>query len=179
MNVIKTNIDGVIILEPRIFEDDRGYFFDSYNQELLKNSGVTHNFIQDNQSFSHFGVIRGLHCQTGDHAQTKLVRAIQGKVLDVVVDIRKGSKTFGHHAAVELSGDNQKQLLVPRGFLHGFSVLSKTAIIAYKCDNYYNKDAEFGVLFNDETLGIDWKIDEKDMSISQKDLELGAFSQCC
>ena len=179
MNIIKTDIDDVVILEPRIFEDDRGYFFESYNQESLKNLGVTHNFVQDNQSLSHFGVIRGLHCQTGGHAQTKLVRAVQGTVLDVVVDIREGSTTFGHHVAVELSGDNQRQLLVPRGFLHGFSVLSKTAIFAYKCDNYYNKDAEFGVRFDDEALGIDWRIDEKDMSVSQKDLDLGAFSQCC
>ena len=179
MNIIKTNIDDVIILEPRIFEDARGHFFESYNQGLLKNMGVKHDFIQDNQSLSHFGVIRGLHCQTGDQAQTKLVRAIQGTVLDVVVDIRKRSKTFGHHVAVELSGDNQKQLLVPRGFLHGFSVLSKTAIVAYKCDNYYNKDAEFGVRFDDETLGINWKIDKKHASLSQKDLGLGAFSQCC
>ena len=135
MQIIKTEIDDVFIIEPKVFEDDRGYFFESYNQMQLEKAGVSVNFIQDNQSLSKHGVIRGLHCQTGEHAQTKLVRAIQGNILDVVVDIRKNSKTFGQHINIELSDKNKRQLFVPRGFLHGFSVLSSTALISYKCDN--------------------------------------------
>ena len=175
MHIIKTEIDDVFIIEPKVFEDDRGYFFESYNHMQLKESGISVNFVQDNQSFSKYGVIRGLHCQTGEHAQTKLVRAIQGNILDVVVDIRKNSKTFGQHITIELSDKNQRQLFVPRGFLHGFSVLSSTALISYKCDNYYNKDAESGVRFDDIELSIDWKIEKDNMSVSEKDLQLGRF----
>ena len=175
MHIIKTEIDDVFIIEPKVFEDDRGYFFESYNQMQLEKAGVAVNILQDNQSLSKHGVIRELHCQTGEHAQTKLVRAIQGNILDVVVDIRKNSKTFGKHVAIELSDKNQRQLFVPRGFLHGFSVLSHTALISYKCDNYYNKDSESGVRFDDLELSIDWKIEKDNMSISEKDLQLGRF----
>ena len=132
MNFIKTEIEGVVIVEPRVFEDDRGYFFESYNEAEFVANGITNKFVQDNQSKSSYGVIRGLHCQLGEHAQAKLVRVLEGKVLDVAVDIRKGSPTFGKHVAVELSAENKRQLFIPRGFLHGFSVLSETAVFAYK-----------------------------------------------
>lgn len=169
MNFIKTEIDGVVIVEPKIFEDARGYFFESYNEaEFIKN-GITNRFIQDNQSKSCYGVIRGLHCQLGEHAQAKLVRVLKGKVLDVAVDVRKGSKTFGKHVAVELSAENQRQLFIPRGFLHGFSVLSDEAIFAYKCDNAYCKESEFGIAYNDPEIGIDWKIPADKVITSEKD----------
>ena len=169
MNFIKTAIDGVVIVEPKVFQDSRGYFFESYNEaEFIKN-GITNRFVQDNQSKSSYGVIRGLHCQLGEHAQAKLVRVLQGKVLDVAVDIRKNSPTFGKHVAVELSDENQRQLFIPPGFLHGFSVLSETAVFAYKCDNLYCKDAEFGIRYDDEEIGIDWKIPAKEVITSEKD----------
>ncbi len=169
MNFIKTEIDGVIIVEPRVFSDDRGYFFESYNEaEFIKN-GITNKFVQDNQSKSSYGVIRGLHCQLGEHAQAKLVRVLQGTVLDVAVDIRPGSPTFGRHVAVELSAENNRQLFIPRGFLHGFSVLSETAIFAYKCDNLYNKESEFGVRFDDKKIGVDWRIPLDKVIVSEKD----------
>lgn len=169
MNFIKTDIEGVIIVEPRIFKDERGYFFESYNQaEFIKN-GIKNKFVQDNQSKSSYGVIRGLHCQLGKHAQAKLVRVLQGKVLDVAVDIRPGSPTFGKHVAVELSADNQRQLFIPRGFLHGFSVLSDTAIFAYKCDNLYCKESEFGIRYDDPEIGIDWKVPADKVITSEKD----------
>ena len=169
MNFIKTNIDGVIIVEPRVFEDARGYFFESYNEDEFVKNGITNKFVQDNQSKSSFGVIRGLHCQLGEHAQAKLVRVLEGKVLDVAVDIRKGSKTFGKHVAVELSAENKRQLFIPRGFLHGFSVLSDTAVFAYKCDNLYCKDSEFGIRYDDSEIGIDWKIPLDKVITSEKD----------
>ena len=137
MKFIKTEIDDVIIVEPHVFKDDGGYFFESYNEAEFVKNGITSKFVQDNQSMSSYGVVRGLHCQTGDHAQAKLVRVLQGCVLDVAVDVRAGSQTFGRYVAVELSDENKRQLFIPRGFLHGFSVLSETAVFAYKCDNFY------------------------------------------
>ena len=169
MNFIKTEIDGVVIVEPRVFEDERGYFFESYNQEEFFKNGITNNFVQDNQSKSSYGVVRGLHCQLGEHAQAKLVRVLEGRVLDVAVDVRKGSKTFGKHVAVELSAENKRQLFIPRGFLHGFSVLSETAIFAYKCDNLYCKASEFGIAYNDEDIGVDWKVPQDKIITSEKD----------
>lgn len=169
MNFIKTEIDGVIIVEPRIFEDERGYFFESYNEaEFIKN-GIPNKFVQDNQSKSSYGVVRGLHCQLGEFAQAKLVRVLHGRVLDVAVDIRKNSPTFGKYVAVELSDENKRQLFIPRGFLHGFSVLSDTAVFAYKCDNLYAPHAEFGIRFDDPDIGIDWKIPSDKIKTSAKD----------
>ncbi|WP_086235853.1 dTDP-4-dehydrorhamnose 3,5-epimerase [Campylobacter devanensis] len=169
MKFIKTDIDGVFIIEPTVFEDDRGYFFESYNEaEFIKN-GITNRFVQDNQSKSSYGVIRGLHCQLGEYSQAKLVRVLQGKVLDVAVDIRKGSPTFGKHVAVELSAENKRQLFIPRHFLHGFSVLSEDAIVAYKCDNLYCKEAEFGIRYDDPEIGIDWKVSIDKIITSEKD----------
>ena len=169
MNFIKTEIDGVVIIEPRIFEDERGYFFESYNEaEFLKN-GIDAKFVQDNQSKSSYGVVRGLHCQTGEHAQAKLVRVLEGKVLDVAVDVRPNSKTFGKHVAVELSAENKRQLFIPRGFLHGFSVLSETAVFAYKVDNLYCKESEFGIRYDDPEIGIDWKVPADKIITSDKD----------
>ena len=169
MNFIKTAIDGVFIIEPKIFKDDRGYFFESYNEaEFIKN-GITNRFVQDNQSKSSYGVIRGLHCQLGKHSQAKLVRVLQGKVLDVAVDVRLGSPTFGKHVAVELSDENQRQLFIPQRFLHGFSVLSETAIFSYKCDNLYCKESEFGIRYDDPEIGIDWKVPANKIITSEKD----------
>lgn len=169
MNFIKTEIDGVVIVEPRVFEDARGYFFESYNEAEFVANGITNKFVQDNQSKSSYGVVRGLHCQLGEHAQAKLVRVLQGKVLDVAVDIRPESPTFGKHVAVELSDENKRQLFIPRGFLHGFSVLSEEAVFAYKCDNLYCKDAEFGIRFDDPEIGIDWKVPADKVITSDKD----------
>lgn len=169
MNFIKTEIDGVYIIEPRVFEDARGYFFESYNEAEFVKNGIPNRFVQDNQSKSSYGVIRGLHCQLGEHSQAKLVRVLKGKVLDVAVDIRKGSPTFGKHVAVELSAENQRQLFIPRDFLHGFSVLSEEAIFAYKCDNLYCKEAEFGIRYDDPEIGIDWKIPTDKVITSEKD----------
>jgi len=169
MNFIKTSIDGVIIIEPKVFADDRGYFFESYNEaEFIKN-GIDARFVQDNQSKSSYGVIRGLHCQLGEHAQAKLVRVLEGAVLDVAVDIRKNSPTFGKYVAVELSAENKKQLFIPRGFMHGFSVLSENAVFAYKCDNLYCKESEFSIRYDDADIGIDWKIPTDKIITSEKD----------
>ena len=165
----KTHIEGLIIVSPKIWGDERGYFYESYNEKLFKANGITADFVQDNQAFSSFGVLRGLHYQTGEFAQAKLVRVIQGEVLDVAVDIRPGSKTYGEWFSIRLSGKNHKQLFVPRGFAHGYVVLSDTALFAYKCDNFYAKDHEAGIRFNDPTLKIDWQIDCKDMILSEKD----------
>lgn len=173
MIIKETKLRGCIIIEPTVFEDERGCFLESYNQTTFNQiTGNNMNFVQDNESFSTKGVIRGLHFQKGEYAQAKLVRVIKGKVLDVVVDIRKKSSTFGQHVSVELSGKNKKQLFVPRGFAHGFIVLSETAIFSYKCDNYYNKSSESGIIYNDKSLNIDWKLNEQDFIISKKDLEL-------
>ncbi|MBQ8294659.1 MAG: dTDP-4-dehydrorhamnose 3,5-epimerase [Alphaproteobacteria bacterium] len=169
MNFIKTEIDGVIIVEPRVFTDARGYFFESYNEaEFIKN-GIPNKFVQDNQSKSTYGVVRGLHCQLGEHAQAKLVRVLSGCVLDVAVDIRKNSPTFGKYVAVELSDENKRQLFIPRGFLHGFSVLSDTAVFAYKCDNLYAPGAEFGIRFDDPDIGVDWRVPADKIITSDKD----------
>lgn len=169
MKFIKTNIEGVVIVEPTVYEDERGYFFESYNRAEFEANGICNEFVQDNQSKSRYGVIRGLHCQLGEHAQAKLVRVLSGKVLDVAVDIRKGSATFGKYVAVELSAENKRQLFIPRGFLHGFSVLSDEAVFAYKCDNFYCKKAEFGIRYDDEEIGVDWKISTDKVVVSPKD----------
>ena len=169
MNFIKTEIEGVYIIEPHIFRDARGYFFESYNAAEFARNGIDTVFVQDNQSQSSYGVIRGLHCQLGEHSQAKLVRVLQGRVLDVAVDIRPGSPTFGKHVAVELSAENQRQLFIPRHFLHGFSVLSETAVFAYKVDNLYCKESEFGIRYDDPEIGIDWKIPAEAVMTSEKD----------
>ena len=169
MNFIKTEIEGVYIIEPHIFRDARGYFFESYNAAEFARNGIDTVFVQDNQSQSSYGVIRGLHCQLGEHSQATLVRVLQGRVLDVAVDIRPGSPTFGKHVAVELSAENQRQLFIPRHFLHGFSVLSETAVFAYKVDNLYCKESEFGIRYDDPEIGIDWKIPAEAVLTSEKD----------
>lgn len=175
MNFIRTEIPDVIIVEPCVFSDNRGYFFESYNQaEFIKN-GIPNIFIQDNQSKSSYGVVRGLHCQLGESAQAKLVRVLSGTVLDVAVDIRRDSATFGKYIAVELSDENKRQLFIPRGFLHGFSVLSDTAVFAYKCDNLYNPSSEFGVRFDDADIGVDWRIPLDKIIVSDKDKKLGGL----
>ncbi len=168
-NFISTAIEGVVIVEPRVFEDARGYFFESYNESDFAKGGITATFVQDNESRSSYGVIRGLHCQRGEHAQAKLVRVLEGKVLDVAVDARKGSPTFARHVAVELSAENRRQMFIPRGFLHGFAVLSETATFAYKCDNLYCKEAEFGIRYDDPEIGIDWRIPADKVITSEKD----------
>ena len=169
MNFIKTDIEGVVIIEPKIFQDNRGYFFESYNESVFVKNGITNRFVQDNQSKSTYGVVRGLHCQLGEHSQAKLVRVLQGRVLDIAVDGRKNSKTFGKYVSVELSNENQRQLFIPRNFLHGFAVLSETAIFAYKCDNFYCKDAEFSVRYDEPKIAIDWRIPKDKIIISEKD----------
>ena len=173
MTVKETKLKGCFILEPKVFEDSRGYFFESFNQKTFnKLIGQNIYFIQDNESFSTKGALRGLHYQTGEHAQAKLVRVIKGCVLDIAVDIRKDSPTFGDHVSLELSEDNKQQLFIPRGFAHGFIVLSDTAIFSYKCDNFYNKEAEGGIIYNDTSLKADWKLNAKEFIISEKDLQL-------
>lgn len=169
MPFIPTKIKDVVIFEPRIFTDDRGYFFETYNEKLFNDNGITAKFVQDNQSKSSYGVIRGLHFQKGEHAQAKLVRVLQGSVLDVAVDLRAGSETYGKYVAVELSDVNNLQLFIPRGFAHGFSVLSRTAVFAYKCDNLYCKESEGGIDCNDPDLGIDWQVPVEDRVLSEKD----------
>lgn len=170
MNVIKTAIDGVVIIEPRLFPDNRGYFFESWEKKEFDAKVRPINFIQDNESRSSYGVLRGLHFQKGEHAQSKLVRCVVGKVLDVAVDVRKGSPTFGQHVAVELSADNHRQFFIPRGFAHGFSVLSDVAVFQYKCDNYYCPESEGAIAWNDPALGIDWRIPADKVILSPKDL---------
>lgn len=169
MNFIETDIEGVFIVEPRVFPDARGHFFESWNRAAFEAAGLRYDFVQDNQSLSSRGTIRGLHFQKGKHAQAKLVRVIAGTVLDVAVDLRAGSPTFGRHVAAELSGENFRQLLIPRGFAHGFSVLSETAVFAYKCDNFYCREAEGGVRFDDPALGIDWRVPAAERLLSDKD----------
>lgn len=170
MNFIKTKLKGCFILEPRIFNDERGYFMESFNEKAFcEGVGENVHFVQDNQSFSTRGVLRGLHYQSGAHAQAKLVRVLQGEVLDVAVDIRPGSATYGQYEAVLLSGDNQNQFFVPRGFAHGFLVLSETATFFYKCDNFYNKESEGGIIYNDPAINIDWGFEAGKLIISEKD----------
>lgn len=173
MKVIKTKLEGCLIFEPDVFCDSRGYFFESFNQEKFnKLTNLDVKFVQDNESFSTKGVLRGLHYQIGEFAQAKLVRVISGRILDVVVDLRENSSTCGKYLATELSSENKRQMFIPRGFAHGFIVLSDTAIFSYKCDNYYNKPAERGILFNDKNLNINWQLPHKDLIISEKDLAL-------
>jgi len=176
MPFIETALAGAYIIEPRVFEDHRGYFFECYNKSTFdKETGADVNFVQDNESYSGYGTLRGLHYQAGEHAQAKLVRVIHGKVLDVAVDLRPESPTYGQHISVELSGENKKQLFVPRGFGHGFAVLSETAVFAYKCDNFYNKESEGGIMYNDPVLNINWGLEEKDVILSEKDAVLATF----
>lgn len=169
MNVIATSIEGVFIIEPHVFNDPRGYFFESYNQKEFEEKIGRIHFVQDNESFSSYGVLRGLHYQKPPYAQSKLVRVIQGTVLDVALDIRAGSPTYGHHIAVELSGENHRQFFIPRGFAHGFCVLSETALFQYKCDNFYAPHSEGAVAWNDPSLGIDWRIPAEKILLSEKD----------
>lgn len=170
MKVIETAIEGVVIIEPRVFGDSRGYFFESYSKREFDSMVRPVDFVQDNQSFSSRGVVRGLHFQRGEHSQSKLVRVISGTVLDVAVDIRRESPTFGKHVAVELSGENQRQLFIPRGFAHGFAVLSDTALFQYKCDNPYCPKSEGAIAFDDPALGIDWRIPAEAAILSEKDM---------
>ena len=169
MEVIKTEIEGVVIIEPRIFKDDRGYFYESFSQREFEEKVCRTTFVQDNQSKSSYGVLRGLHFQKPPYCQSKLVRCMKGAVLDVAVDIRKGSPTFGKYVAVELSEENHRQFFVPRGFAHGFAVLTPEAIFQYKCDNYYNKESEGAVAWNDPQLAIDWRIPADKVLLSEKD----------
>ncbi|GGB04240.1 dTDP-4-dehydrorhamnose 3,5-epimerase [Puia dinghuensis] len=173
-----TDIPGLLIFEPNVYRDERGYFFEAYNEQVFRKQGLDMRFVQDNQSFSYYGVIRGLHYQMDPHAQTKLIRVVEGRVIDVAVDIRKGSPTFGKHLAIEISAENKLQLLIPRGFAHGFSVLSETAQLQYKCDGLYNKESEGGIRYDDPQLDIDWGIPADKVIVSGKDLELPSFAQC-
>lgn len=171
MNVIKTDIDGLVVIEPRVFGDSRGYFFESFSERDFKREVADVDFVQDNESKSSYGVVRGLHFQRPPYAQAKLVRVVKGKVLDVAVDLRKGSPTFGHHVAVELSEDNHRQVFIPRGFAHGFSVLSDEVIFQYKCDNFYAPQSEGAVAWDDPDLDIDWRIPADKALLSDKDMK--------
>ncbi|MFN2437626.1 MAG: dTDP-4-dehydrorhamnose 3,5-epimerase [Chitinophagaceae bacterium] len=171
-------IPGLIIVEPAVFEDSRGYFFESYNQSLFEQNGIACQFVQDNESQSSYGVIRGLHFQINPFAQSKLIRVLAGKILDVAVDIRKGSSTFGQSFSIELSSENKKQLFIPQGFAHGFSVLSEKAFVLYKCDQFYNKQSEAGIRFDDPALRIDWRIPAGKAIISEKDQQLSLLADC-
>ena len=175
MPFIETHFPGLLIFEPRIFGDDRGYFFESFNQKIFEEKGINTNFVQDNQARSGYGVLRGLHYQSGEFAQAKLVRVLEGMVLDVVVDLRPDSPTYGQHYSIELSAENKRQLYVPRGFAHGYVVLSETAEFFYKCDNFYNKESEGGFIYNDPSLAIDWKIEQDKALLSDKDTQLPTF----
>ena len=177
MNIINTEFPGLMIIEPKVFGDARGYFFESYNEKVMADTGIKTVFRQDNQSFSTYGVIRGLHFQHNPYSQTKLIRVVEGKIFDVALDLRKESKTFGKWFGVELSAENKRQLYIPQGFAHGFSVLSEQAAILYKCDNFYNPHVEGGVLYNDPELGIDWKVDAAKATISDKDKKWPTFGQ--
>lgn len=169
MNIITTEIEGIVILEPEVLGDERGYFFESFSQREFEEKVCKTTFVQDNESSSRYGVLRGLHFQRPPHAQAKLVRVVKGKVLDIAVDIRKGSPTFGKHVSTELSDENKRQLFIPRGFAHGFAVLSDKVVFQYKCDDYYAPHTEGGILWNDPALGIDWKLPAEDLILSEKD----------
>ena len=177
LTVEKTSIPDLLILKPNIFEDSRGYFFESFNAKLFDDFAITSNFVQDNESFSKYGVIRGLHYQLSPYSQTKLVRVVYGKILDIALDIRRNSPTFGRYVALEISAENKAQFYIPKGFAHGFSVLSDSAIVCYKCDAYYSKEAERGIRFNDPGLKIDWGIPDGSMVVSEKYLKLPFFSE--
>lgn len=178
MEVKKTDIEGVVILEPRLFEDERGYFFEAFSEREFTEEVRECHFVQENEAYSTYGVVRGLHFQRPPHAQSKLVRVVKGRVLDVVVDIRKGSPTFGKHIAVELSAENHRQLFIPRGFAHGYSVLSEEALLEYKCDNYYAPASEGAILWNDPALAIDWQLPTESVILSDKDLKNPALAEC-
>lgn len=179
MEIVETPIKDLIVVRPDVFADSRGYFTELYNENRYRAYGIDNNFVQDNLSRSSYGVVRGLHLQKGESAQAKLVKVIVGKVWDVAVDLRQGSSTYGKWFGVELSDENHLQFLIPRGFAHGFSVLSPTAIFSYKCDNLYDKQAEGGIIYNDPTLTIDWKVPVGEMIVSDKDLLLPTFDQYC
>ena len=180
MAVIKTAIEGVYIIEPTVFGDERGYFFESYNEERFRSeTGIDVHFVQDNESRSKRGVLRGLHFQKKPYAQAKLVRVVQGKVLDVVVDIRKESPTFGKHIAVELSGNNHRQLFIPKGFAHGYVVMEDDTVFQYKCDEFYHPEAEGGIAWNDPDIGIDWGVAESDIILSEKDKRHPLLKEIC
>ncbi len=176
MHIEQTFIKDLVVITPRVFCDERGYFFESFNKKFFQNVSPEHEFVQDNESYSEYGTLRGLHFQTGAHAQSKLVRAIKGRILDVAVDLRLRSLTFGKYFSTELTEDNKKQLFVPRGFAHGFVVLSDYAIVQYKCDNYYNKEAESGIRFDDIELNIRWLLDKNDLIINERDLNFSSFA---
>jgi dTDP-4-dehydrorhamnose 3,5-epimerase len=173
-----TAFPGLFVFEPSVMKDDRGYFFESYNEETFQQQGISIRFVQDNQSFSRYGVIRGLHYQLEPFAQTKLLRVLHGRILDIALDIRVGSPTYGKYMSIELSADNKKQFLIPQGFAHGFSVLSETAEVSYKCDAFYNKASEGGIVYNDPALNIDWQVPADKALVSSKDLELPVLSAC-
>ena len=178
MQIENTKLEGCVVVTPKIVTDERGYFMESYRESWLDSlPSFPGNFVQDNQSFSHYGTIRGLHFQEGEHAQAKLVRVLSGKILDVVVDLRLGSSTYGKHLSIELSDENNHQLWIPRGFAHGFSVLSETAVVCYKCDAYYKKDAEGGIHPLDADLAIDWRIPKSAQLLSEKDMALPKFKR--
>lgn len=178
MKIEKAPFYGCYIIEPEIFYDERGYFFETFNlSKFQKLTGETINFVQDNQSYSKKGVLRGLHFQKGEFAQAKLIRVITGNILDVVVDLRSSSKTFGKSFSLELSEDNKKQLFIPKGMAHGFLVISKEAVVEYKCDNFYNKDSESGIIYNDKALNISWQLPESELLLSDKDLKLPTFEE--
>lgn len=176
MTIIETKLSGLLIVKPDVYGDSRGFFFEGYNNEKYKQAGIIDNFIQDNFSSSNYGVIRGLHYQTNPHSQAKLVQVIKGRVLDVAVDIREGSPTYGQYEAIELSEENRLQFYIPRGFAHGFSVLSDEAIFHYKCDNSYNKESERGIHYLDKSLNIDWKIPADKAIVSDKDIILPSLN---
>jgi dTDP-4-dehydrorhamnose 3,5-epimerase len=178
MPFIQTNIPDLLVFEPTVFEDSRGYFFESFNLKNFEAEGIEINFVQDNQSSSQYGVIRGLHYQLHPFAQVKLIRALVGSILDVAVDIRKNSPTYGKSFSIELSAENKKQLFIPAGFAHGFSVLSDHAEVLYKCDSFYNRESEGGILFNDPSINIDWKIPAGKEIVSEKDKGLPLFANC-
>lgn len=178
MPFAKTEFPGLLIFEPIVYEDSRGYFFESYNEIIFKQQQVDLRFVQDNQSSSSHGIIRGLHYQLNPNAQAKLVRALSGNILDVVVDIRKNSPTYGKVFSIELSAENKKQLFIPHGFAHGFSVLSEKAEVFYKCDEFYNKESEAGIRFNDPALHIEWKVPLDKVTVSEKDQQLPLFADC-
>lgn len=177
MNLIKTKLDGLVVLKPTVFKDNRGYFMESYNQKNINKLLGNVNFVQDNESESSRGVLRGLHFQKPPYTQAKLVRCLKGSVLDVVLDLRKHSKTYGIFETISLTEENKKQLFIPKGFAHGFIVLSKSAIFSYKVDNYYNPDSESGVLWSDLDLNIDWKINKNEIIVSEKDKNLPTFNE--
>ncbi|MEO6538176.1 MAG: dTDP-4-dehydrorhamnose 3,5-epimerase [Ferruginibacter sp.] len=178
MPFIKTDFPGLFIFEPKVFEDSRGYFFESYNEKICKAEGIDIKFVQDNQAKSSYGVVRGLHYQLSPFAQTKFIRVLSGAILDVVVDLRKGSPAFGKTYCIELSAENKLQLLVPQGMAHGYSVLTDTSEVFYKCDIFYNKDSEAGIQYNDSKLNIDWKIPASKQIVSEKDMHYPSFDNC-